>query len=109
MKALEVMQAELESHMLMVVLAPSKRSDRREWDQIRVCMDVPPKWYRDLCNRHVSSRQIRRGKFDTKIKRANILRLLERLIENPKASSKYSTEIMKIAGKLKYDAIPRAV
>jgi len=108
-QALEVMQAELESHMLVVILAPSKRDDRREWDMIRCVADQPPKWYRAMCNRHVSSREIRRGKFDTRIKRANVLKLLETLVSKGRSNSKYADEILRIAAKLKFDVIPRAV
>jgi hypothetical protein len=97
MSELEQMLNELEAHRLEVQLAPSKRSDRREMDMIRVVVDYPPKWYRAFCNRHISSREIRRGKFDTKIKRANVLALLSRLIVHGKSPSKYAEEILRVA------------
>jgi len=100
MNALIQMQAELESSPLVVVLAPSKRWDRREWDCIRVCLSVPPTWYRKLCNRHASSRGVRRGKFDTRIRRANVLSALQGLIEG-RYKGKYAQEILGIARTIK--------
>ena len=100
------MQAELESHMLVVMLVPSKRHDRREWDMIRCVVDQPPKWYRELCNRHVSKRRIRRGRFDTKIKRANVLQVLDTLIETGTSISAYAAEILEAARNLKISASP---
>ncbi len=80
MRRLILMQAELESSQLVTVLAPSKRHDRRDWDQIRCNVSVPPKWYRRLCNLHVSKRGVRRGKFDTKIRRRETIIALQRMI-----------------------------
>jgi hypothetical protein len=88
---------ELESHKLEVMLAPSRRSDRREWDMIRVVCDAPPRWYRNLCNRHPSSRGVRRGKFDTRIRRRDVLRLLERMASGRPVVSKYAPELAQLA------------
>lgn len=98
--ALQTMLAELESSPLITILAPSKRSDRREWDQIRVNLSVPPKWFRALCNRHPSSRGVRRGRFDTRIRRANVLQLLNTLITRGHSRSKYAAEIIAHAHKM---------
>ena len=100
MNALYQMQAELESSPLVVVLIPSKRWDRREWDMIRVCLSVPPTWYRKLCSRHASSRGVRRGKFDTRIRRANVLNALQGLLDG-KYFGKYRDELINIARNLK--------
>jgi hypothetical protein len=88
---------ELESHSLVVCLAPSKRHDRRDWDMIRVVCDRPPSWYRALCNRHPSSRAVRRGRFDTRIKRANVLSVLRVLCSGRRSVSKYAPELIQIA------------
>lgn len=100
MNAYEQLLAELESNPLVTILAPSKRHDRRDHDMIRVNMSQPPSWYRALCNRHPSSRGVRRGKFDTKIKRRNVTQLLNTLIARGHSRSKYAGEIMRVARKM---------
>jgi hypothetical protein len=95
--AYEQLLAELESNMLVTVLVPSKRSDRRDSDMIRVNMSVPPKWYRKLCAANLSSRGIRRGKPDTKIKRRNIMALLRSLAAGRVPRSKYLADLARIA------------
>jgi hypothetical protein len=97
MRALLQLQAELESSPLVTVLVPSKRSDRRESDMIRVNVSQPPSWYRSLCGRHPSSRGVRRGRFDTRVKRANVLQLLDTLIRHGHSRSKYAGEILRVA------------
>lgn len=99
MLGLEHMLNELQSHQLTTVLAPSKRADRREWDMIRVNMDINPAWYRRLCSRHPSQRGIRHGKFDTAIRRAHILNALERMTAGKKSHSPYADELRRIASK----------
>jgi hypothetical protein len=94
--ALEIMLAELESHRLEVCLAPSRRHDRRDWDMIRVCLDTPPRWYSKFCAAHTSSRGIRRGKHDTRIKRANTLRALNQMLAGVPAG-KYEPDLARIA------------
>ncbi len=101
MQALQQLLAELESHRLTTILAPSRRRDRRDWDMLRVNVDVPPTWFRKFCNQHVSSRGVRRGKFDTKIRRANVLSVLTRLAEGKGSGSKYVEELRRIARSLK--------
>ncbi len=98
--AYEQMLAELESSKLEVVLAPSRRRDRRESDMIRVAICVPPTWYRKLCGRHQSSRGYRRG-YDTKIKRENVLSTLRVLAAGRHTWSKYVPELRRIAGEMK--------
>lgn len=95
MHRLEIMQAELEAHPLVTILVPSKRHDRREWDHIRCNVSVPPKWYRKLCGLHASKRGVRRQKFDTIIRRANVLRCLERMLAG-NFRGRYAERIMSI-------------
>lgn len=96
--ALEQMLDELESHQLQVVLVPLNPSGRgyNEGGMKRVLADQNPKWYRTLCSQHPSSRGIRRGKHDTRIKRANILRALRQMISG-KPAGKYSEDLRRIA------------
>lgn len=97
--ALTEMLAQLESHSLQVMLVPLNPRLRGWTDggMKRVCMDIPPKFYRELCAQHPSSRGVRRGKFDTKIRRANILRVLGRLASNLPSRSKYAPELLAAA------------
>jgi len=93
------MLAELESSPLSVQLVPSKRHDRRDSDMIRVCTSVPPAWYRKLCAKHLSSRRVRRGKPDTRIRRQNILSVLTRLADGKPSVSKYVPDLAREARK----------
>lgn len=90
------MLAELESSPLVVVLAPSKRAEN-PWDMIRVPLSVPPSWYRALCANYASERAVRRGKFDTRIKRRNILRALGRMAAGTPSGSLYAPDLLRIA------------
>ncbi len=90
---------ELESHRLEVMLVPLN-PNRRGWNDggmKRICCDQNPAWYRRLCAAHTSSRGIRRGKHDTKLKRANVLALLRRLSAGLDTRSKYRDEILQAA------------
>lgn len=89
------MLAELEAHPLIVILAPSRRGE----GCIRVCASVPPPWYRKLCAKHPSSRAVRRGKFDTRIRRQNILSVLTRLANGKPSVSKYAPYLQRVARK----------
>lgn len=77
-----LMLEQLESHRLEVMLVPLNPNGRNYCDggMKRCVCDRPPAWYRKLCNEHPSSRGVRRGKFDTRIRRQNVLRLLRRMI-----------------------------
>lgn len=99
MAGLIQMLNELESHRLEVVLVPLN-PNRRGWNEggmKRICADVPPRWFRQLCSRHASSRGVRRGKFDTRIRRANVLRALARLVDGRGYQGKYREEFLRIA------------
>lgn len=96
--ALEAMLNELESHMLVTVLAPL-RTDRRGWSELgmkRVNMDINPIWYRKLCAQNESKRKVRRGKMDTRIKRANVLATLRALVAGIQRS-KYDGDWVRVA------------
>jgi len=94
--ALELLLADLESNRLEVALVPQKRHTN-EGGMIRVCMSKNCRWYREFCARHSSSRVRNHRKHDTRIKRADTVRLLERLIAGAATRSKYAEELLSIA------------
>lgn len=96
MTALLQMQAEFESSQLVTVLAPCKR-ECNVGGCIRVNVSTNATWYRRLCAKFPSSRGTRRGKFDTKLKRRNVERLLCTLIERGHSRSKYAGEVLRVA------------
>lgn len=95
---LEMMLNELESHQLVTILAPSKRGEN-PWDMIRVNMDMNTKWYQKFCASYQSKRKIRRGKFDTIIRRANVLRALNQMLAG-KPAGKYAPDLQNIADEM---------
>jgi hypothetical protein len=95
--SLHEMLAELESAKLEVVLAPCRKPPPNVGAMIRVASSVPPLWYRKLCGEHLSKRGARRGKPDTRIKRANVLSLLRVLCRGVMSKSKYAPEILREA------------
>lgn len=98
MNAFELLLAELEGNALVVVLAPCRRFVN-EGGCIRVCASLNATWYRRFCAAHASSRGVRRGKFDTRIRRAGVARLLRRLAAGLPSSSKYAPELARIAAR----------
>lgn len=100
-RKLQFMLCELESHQLTVILAPSKRHDRRDWDMIRVCVDKSPRWYAHFCSAHESGRKNKRAKHDTLIKRRETLKALNRLIEGRALGTVYEERILAIAKGIK--------
>lgn len=97
---LHVMLAELESNRLEVVLVPSKRG-QNPWDMIRVCASRNAGWYRKFCAQHSSSRVRNNPHHDTCIRRANTIRVLDRMVHGKATKSKYAEELRKIAAKIK--------
>lgn len=75
--------ADLEGNYLEVVLIPSRRIDRADYDMIRAVQYQNCEWYRSFCGEHESNRKdkFRWSKFKTKIKRAHTIRALNELIE----------------------------
>lgn len=98
MRALEELLCELEANPLVTILAPCKRPCN-EGGCIRVNVSQPPRWYRAMCAKFPSSRGVRRGKHDTRIRRANVLQLLNTLITKDRSRSKYAGEVLTIARK----------
>ncbi len=94
----EQMLAELESQRLEVVLVPlnPKLRGYNEGGCKRVCSNRSPRWYSQLCSRHLSSRIRNHKKLDTKIKRLSILRILQRLRDGKGTTSKYADELRRI-------------
>lgn len=103
MQSLQLMLDQLESTMLQTCLAPL-RTDRRGWSEYgmkRVNLSENPRWYKTLCSQHASSRGVRRGKFDTRVRRANVLSTLRRLIKGRAyAGCKYEGELRQIARRM---------
>ncbi len=91
---------ELEATQLRVELAPlnPRMRNYNEGACKRVVIEAPPRWYRLFCRKHPSSRGVRRGKFDTRIKRQNVIMLLWKLSRAIPSRSKYADEIRRIAG-----------
>jgi hypothetical protein len=98
--ALEAMLDELESHQLSVVLVPLNPAQRgwNEYGMKRVVADSNCKWYRKFCAANVSKRRIRRGKFDTCIKRHRTIEALKAMIAR-KPSAYYLDQLSVIAEK----------
>lgn len=95
-RGLELMQAEFESSCLEVVLVPSRRAVN-EGGCIRVAVNRNCDWYRRFCSRHLSSRVRFRALIDTRIKRANVAKLLALLVSGRQSRSKYAPELLGIA------------
>jgi hypothetical protein len=100
--ALITMLNELEAHQLCVCLVPLNPR-MRGWNEggcKRACVDQNPAWYRAFCAANPSSRGIRRGKLDTKIKRFNTLRALRQMIAK-RPAGKYEPQLRAIARQMK--------
>lgn len=91
-QALVQMQAEFEAHRLTVWLAPCK-TFANQGGMIRVVVDQNAKWYRQLCAKYPTNR----WEGDTQIKRANISRVLERLVQGLPSRSKYVHDLFSLA------------
>lgn len=100
MTPLEFMLMELNSNRLEVVLAPSKRRDRREHDQIRVVVSMNAKWYRSFCAANSSARKRRNSHHDTCIKRFRTVAALEAMIAGIR-STYYRHQLSDIAARIK--------
>ena len=95
-EALEIMQAEFEATRLEVVLVPA-RYEVNVGACVRVAISSNCDWYRRLCLRYGSNRQRRNLAPDTRIKRANIARVLQRLIDRGESRSKYVEDLLQMA------------
>lgn len=98
---LQLMLDQLESHRLEVQLVPLNPRLRgfNEGGMKRVVANKNATWYRIFCAHHLSSRKRNHRKPDTKIKRADILRILKRLTDGKPTRSKYAAELRRISAK----------
>lgn len=92
---LEYLLADLQSNQLVTILVPQKRHTN-EGGMIRVNVSVNPIWYQRMAARHTSQRAVRRGKHDTALRRANIIRALECMIAGQPGGI-YGDELRRIA------------
>lgn len=90
------LRAELESSPFVVELFPAPRP-AHAGHCVRVASSVPPAWYRAMCRAYPSARGTRRGKFDTRIRRANVLRALGRMAEGAGTRSPYAFDLLRVA------------
>lgn len=82
-EAYALLRDELESSQLCVILVPAP-DPRHYCHYIRAKLDQNPRWYSRICERFPSSRK---GKMRTRIKRREVLRVLERLATCQKSES----------------------
>jgi len=97
---LDEMYYELSSERLEVCLIPSRDPEVAAYGgMIRAVTSRNPAWYRSLCNDYPCTRaKKRKGKKDyTKIKRRDILKILERMIRNKKSNSIYAEQMLDVA------------
>lgn len=93
---LEFALAELEGNRLEVILVPS-RVYVNEGGCIRVAISKNARWYREFCADYPSGRNRRKAGSDTRIKRANIVSVLNTLINRGDSRSAYAPHLLKIA------------
>ena len=96
--AFYVMLDELYQYNLEVCLVPSRyREYAIRGAKIRSVINCNPKWYRKLCDKYQSSRIRRSSKSDTRIRRQNIINILERIASGFNSTSYYLNDLIKIA------------
>lgn len=100
-RKLQFMLCDLEINQLQTILVPSKRHDRREWDQIRVNVSVNCPWYKSFCASFKSGRKNKRPKHDTLIKRQHVLSALNRLLSGKPKGTIYENRILDVARGIK--------
>ena len=89
---------ELNTYYLEVCLVPSKYYEYAiRGAKIRAVINCNPDWYRKLCEKYQSSRIRKNSKSDTRIKRRNIIKLLERLAKNKTTTSYYLNDLLMVA------------
>jgi len=93
---LAVLLAELEGNGLVVCLVPS-RWPNHEAAMVRCVISRNAAWYRRFCGCHPSSRIRRNALPDTRIRRANIVRILTRMIEGLPTGSQYAAELIRFS------------
>ncbi|OPZ65972.1 MAG: hypothetical protein BWY85_00139 [Firmicutes bacterium ADurb.Bin506] len=92
------MLADLSSNVLQVCLVPSRVPEvAARCGMIRAVISRNPLWYRKLCARYSSRRRRRSCKPDTRIKRANVLAVLERLSRGLPSRSPYVSDLLDLS------------
>ena len=95
-EAAAFLRRDLERRRLRVSLAPAPEP-RHGGHFIRVVEERNPRWYRQLCDRHLkvrSRRRRRRAKFvDTAIKRGHVLRALQQFERGTPPRSIYAERL----------------
>jgi len=93
---------ELDQYYLEVCLTPSKyREYAIRGAKIRTVLNCNPNWYKKFCDKYQSSRIRKSSKSDTRIKRRDVIRILERLAGGIGSSSFYVDDLVKIAKSVK--------
>ena len=90
------MADDLDSHALEVILTPQRRFTN-EGGMIRTVAGQNVPWYRRLCAESPSGRGVRRGKFDTGVRRQNVRRVLERLACGKPSRSLYVVKLSELS------------
>lgn len=89
---------ELYQYNLEVCLVPSRYKEYAiRGAKIRSVINCNPAWYKKLCDKYQSSRIRRSIKSDTRIRRQNIINILERVAGGLNSSSYYLNDLIKIA------------
>ena len=82
-RVLRQMLADLSTHRLEVVLAPSKRNEIAErGGMIRVVCDTNTPWYQRMCADYPSTRKRDKRAPDTAIRRQDVIHALETMLKN---------------------------
>lgn len=100
-----LMLAELESARLEVCLTDAPRPVFTG-HMIRTCFDRNVAWYRKLCDEHPSGRVRRSTHSDTRIRRRDVTRLLEKLSNGTPTRSYIADALVKIAARRLEEADP---
>lgn len=96
------MRDEMEYRRLEVILIPSKNHECAiRGGCIRVAINTNPEWYQELCSSYPRPDCKKWYKTRTIIKRANIIKLLDRLLAGQKINSKYEQDLNNIVDKIK--------
>lgn len=96
--ALSWVLEDMQEQRLQVVLIPAPEP-QHPTHMVRNAITQNPEWYRELCKTYETHRTCPRKRKhpDTRLKRRNIIRILERLISVGSSSSKYTEDLLKIA------------
>ena len=96
--ALEIMADELDANRLEVALMPAP-SPAHAAHSVRVAIDRNPAWYRRLCARHAPGHGRHPAK-GTRIRRAEVRRILARLTAGLPCAGYLARELAEIAAQM---------